>query len=213
MTKPWRLAGCLRDLLDEVNAAHPGRSTKHDGTIGDEAHAARTSDHNPDRGVVEAVDITAEAWTEALADRLRALGRAGDPRMAGGYVIFRRRIASPRQDWAWRKYTGSNPHEAHLHVSCTDDPDHYDAPGAWLEPPRRRAEPVASRSETRTAVPTEGETMYLAQDTITKGYWLCVGVSSKGTVVDTATLAAFREAGVREIALPQRQIDAIPVAK
>ncbi len=76
-----------------------------------------------------------------------------------------------------------------------------------------RPPPRASRPETRTAAPTEGETMYLAQDTITKGYWLCVGVSSKGTVVDTATLAAFREAGVREIALPQRQIDAIPVAK
>lgn len=37
----------------------------------------------------------------------------------GGYVIWNRRIASAASTppWAWRTYTGSNPHTDHVHIS------------------------------------------------------------------------------------------------
>ena len=43
----WRLANSIKTLLDQVNAMVPHRRKDSDGGIGDEAHAARTSDHNP----------------------------------------------------------------------------------------------------------------------------------------------------------------------
>lgn len=44
---PWYLAPSLAQLRAEVNARWPKRSKASDGTIGDRAHSARTSDHNP----------------------------------------------------------------------------------------------------------------------------------------------------------------------
>src|SRR5262245_33953750 len=43
----WRVAQCLLTLLGQVDELAPKRSRRCDGTIGDAAHAARTSDHNP----------------------------------------------------------------------------------------------------------------------------------------------------------------------
>ena len=54
----WRAAHSLTTLLAQVNKAHPGRSKKSDGVIGDKAHAATASDHNPVAGVVHALDLT-----------------------------------------------------------------------------------------------------------------------------------------------------------
>ena len=55
----WRLAKSLDRLRKQVNEVVPLRSKTDDGTIGDEAHSARESDHNPDDdGVVKAMDLT-----------------------------------------------------------------------------------------------------------------------------------------------------------
>ena len=49
----WTLAPALVQLRQELNARWPGRSKASDGTIGDAAHKARVSEHNPDAdGVV-----------------------------------------------------------------------------------------------------------------------------------------------------------------
>lgn len=116
----WRVAGSLLVLRDQINAAHPKRSKASDGTIGDPAHAASTSDHNPDAfGVVRALDLTHDPKNGLdagdLAEQLRV---ARDPRIK--YVISDRRIfAGPDgpQPWVWRPYRGSNPHTSHVHVS------------------------------------------------------------------------------------------------
>src|SRR5690625_1832429 len=110
------LAASLVKLRNEVNALWPNRSKVSDGWIGDAAHSARKSDHNPDwsapgrrRGVVRALDITVRGID---VDRLLR-HTTNDSRVA--YVIYNRRIYTHAR--GWYRYTGSNPHTNHVHVS------------------------------------------------------------------------------------------------
>lgn len=112
-----RLANSLVRLRDQVNAAYPNRSKASDGWIGDAAHAATPSDHNPNsQGVVNALDLTHSPATgfdaHALAERLR-VNRHPNLR----YIISNSRIASAGTGWNWKAYTGSNPHSKHIHIS------------------------------------------------------------------------------------------------
>lgn len=131
----WRTAAALLTLREQVDAAAPGRSKRSDGTIGDPAHAARTSDHNPNAaGVVRALDLThdpsAGADMAALSEALRG---SRDQRIK--YLIFDGRICSATvSPWVWRSYYGSNPHRTHLHVSVSNRASIYDADGRWTLP-------------------------------------------------------------------------------
>ena len=119
----WRLARALEKLRAQVNDKWPNRSKASDGSVGDTSHGARKSDHNPDRnGIVHAVDITHDPKTGfdsyAFADLLLA---KQDSRIK--YIISNSRIGSGPwgvQPGRWRKYTGSNPHDHHVHVSVLD---------------------------------------------------------------------------------------------
>jgi hypothetical protein len=126
MAAPWRLATslvCLRAFLDSMA---PKRSKASDGSIGDQAHRSRASDHNPnDKGVVCAIDVTSDPEGgcdgRALAEFLKT-GR--DARIK--YVIHQGRMFSSYAahgvpPWTWRKYTGSNPHNVHVHISVNAD--------------------------------------------------------------------------------------------
>ncbi|ACL57498.1 hypothetical protein [Methylobacterium nodulans] len=134
--RPWRVAEALLVLRRQVNARAPHRSKASDGTIGDAAHAVRTSDHNPwivdaGTGVVTGMDLTHDPAggcdAGALAEALRA-GR--DPRIK--YVIWNRQIFSATVNpWTWRSYTGRNPHNKHVHISVREDKDHYDQASEW----------------------------------------------------------------------------------
>lgn len=137
----WRLAVSLRTLRDEINAWAPNRSKASDGTIGDPAHAARASRHNPnDFGVVCALDVTHDPAggcdVHALADRLREMKAAGAGHPELAYIVSNRRICSPTNGWAWRSYSGSNPHTLHAHFAVGVGPDSeprppYDSTQAW----------------------------------------------------------------------------------
>ena len=131
-----RIANSLDTLRSQIDRDHPARSKLSDGWIGDAAHAARSSDHNPNSaGVVTALDIThdpahgVDTW--ALAEILRA---RRDPRIK--YVISNGRIfSSVVSPWRWRSYTGANKHTHHIHVSVMGDAALYDLDSAWaLEP-------------------------------------------------------------------------------
>ena len=120
----WHLAPALVTLRDQVDDAFPDRSRASDGTIGDPAHARRISAHNPDpdTGEVDAWDCTHDPAggldAHALADRLLA---AQDPRLR--LLISRGRIGSGPagpEPGRWRPYTGSNPHDQHVHVELVD---------------------------------------------------------------------------------------------
>jgi hypothetical protein len=140
----WRDARSIDVLKAELDKAHPDRSTASDGTIGDAAHASRDSDHNPwvvfaGVGIVRARDVTHDPAhgvdCDILAERVAALiALGGHPALRhGAYVIRNRRIFSfDRRDEGWRPYTGSNPHEKHMHVSVSLDPAGFDSTIPWL---------------------------------------------------------------------------------
>lgn len=108
------LAPCLARLRTEVNQKWPGRDRTSDGWIGDTSHQARPSDHNPDPpviGVVRALDIDIDGISEL--DVIAAMLR--NP--ATNYVIYNGRISQRVNGFAWRTYTGPNPHRGHVHCS------------------------------------------------------------------------------------------------
>lgn len=128
----WRLAPALAQLLWQVNALSPNRLKDSDGTIGDEAHQQRKSDHNPDdRGVVCGLDVTNDPAHGVVSRRLaEALIAVKDPRLA--YVISNRQIANPDiEGGKWRPYGGANPHDHHCHVSVRHQPVYADSKAGW----------------------------------------------------------------------------------
>lgn len=139
----WRDARSIDVLKAELDTAYPNRSTASDGTIGDAAHASRDSDHNPwvvlnGVGIVRARDVTHDpdhgCDADVLAQRVAGLIALGaHPALRhGAYVIRNRRIFSfDRRDEGWRPYTGSNPHEKHMHVSVSLDPTGFDSTARW----------------------------------------------------------------------------------
>jgi hypothetical protein len=139
----WRVAKCLLRLRDQINAKFPGRDKESDGTIGDQAHCPGSSDHCPNIndggvGVVTGMDITHDPAHGLVAgDIAEKLRLSHDPRIK--YIISNRRIANfqpldGKPAFAWRPYTGSNPHEKHFHISVKPGktgPGGYDTTTDW----------------------------------------------------------------------------------
>lgn len=127
-------------LRNQINKRWPHRDKASDGWIGDPAHQARVSDHNPDsKGVVHAIDIDEDLrgsdndniW---LADQLIAYARTKQPGWVRlKYVVYENMIASgtyASQNWVWRN--GDYGHDIHMHVSFTtigeSDPSEFQLP-------------------------------------------------------------------------------------
>jgi len=128
MATPWRLAGSLTRLRGQINDAYQNRNKASDGTIGDAAHAATDSDHNPNaQGVVTAFDVTHDPANgldiAALAEQIVS---SKDPRVK--YLIRNREILIPANGWRWTPYSGADPHTSHLHISVGND---YDNSKDW----------------------------------------------------------------------------------
>lgn len=111
MAEPY-LAPSLARLRTAINLRWPDRDHSSDGWIGDTAHQARVSDHNPaPSGVVRALDVDKDGVhipTVLAAAMLHTWVR---------YVIHDRRIFHIDNDFAPKRYTGTNPHTEHIHVS------------------------------------------------------------------------------------------------
>lgn len=162
----WRVARSLDVLLGEANAFAPLRSKVSDGSIGDAAHASRDSDHNPwvvfgGQGIVRARDFTHDPDDgfdcEPFADALAALiAVGGHPALrSGAYVIWRGRIFSfDRRAEGWRLYSGSNPHNHHLHLSVATDAAGFDSAlpwGVFVDRKREEREAKIKRGSQRRA--------------------------------------------------------------
>lgn len=110
----YYLAPALATLRGEFNNANPNRDKNSDGWIGDDSHAARKSDHNPDYdagGVVRAYDVDKDGTD---LDKLLQIA-VRDNRVQ--YVIWQRRIYSRIRNFVPAVYTGSSPHTEHMHIS------------------------------------------------------------------------------------------------
>jgi hypothetical protein len=138
--KPWRVAKSLLKLRDQINAKYPRRSKTSDGTIGDEKHRKRSSDHNPwiDGGshdIVSAIDITHDPANGCDCNKIyQALAAHKDPRVK--YIIWDHHITNTSQvgtapPWAKRPYSGPNPHTKHLHLSVKPEPTKFDSSADW----------------------------------------------------------------------------------
>ncbi|MFG3698644.1 peptidoglycan-binding protein [Micromonospora sp. NPDC047620] len=109
------LAPTLRVLREEINTRWPHRDKASDGWIGDAAHQARKSDHNPDADdrSVNAADFDIDGIDPLLVVR-HCIEHPSTQ-----YVIYNRLIWSRTRDFRPARYTGSNPHTKHLHVSVS----------------------------------------------------------------------------------------------
>jgi hypothetical protein len=106
----------LRRQLDD---RFPGRSRASDGIMGDPAHARRKSDHNSGNAIDVTHDVAHGVDAGRIAEEFRRQ-MSGAPAGRISYIIYNRRICGPKQAWAWRPYTGPNPHTGHVHISIVD---------------------------------------------------------------------------------------------
>ena len=131
-----RPAKTLLQIRKQIDQMYPGRDKSSDGMLGDAAHSARTSDHNPDDDhVVKAIDISHDPKvgfnSYKFAREVLAVNK--DPRIK--YVISNRQIMSgsgqSNPAWKWRSYSGSNPHDQHVHISVKPEAKYYDDVSEW----------------------------------------------------------------------------------
>lgn len=150
----WYKPPAIVSLFAEFDELAPARSRGSDGTIGDQAHEDRVSDHNiddgPDQGAtpyedadgvpeIHAADVTATlnraGWTMSRATEIIVTRhREGDDDRLQN-VIYNARIASRSWGWTWRAYSGSNAHTKHAHFSLryTDAAERDTRPWGLLE--------------------------------------------------------------------------------
>lgn len=125
----WFLAPSLETLRSQVNEAAPDRSKAADGTKGDSAHAARTSQHNPDSdGSVDALDITHDPANGVDTYKLfDALTADPDGRLNGAISNGRKWYRGDDAPGTWRPYTLPNKHTGHIHIETTDEGQYDDS--------------------------------------------------------------------------------------
>lgn len=140
----WRTAYALSKLRSQIDAAHPGRNRAKDGTIGNVVHCPNenhtgSSDHclniiDGDNRVVAALDITHDPQKCDVDKIVEAIRSDKDSRIK--YIIWNKRICNSSSiggaaPWAWRNYSGSDPHTGHVHFSVKNTKTKYDDESTW----------------------------------------------------------------------------------
>lgn len=205
----WRLAKSLMVLRDEVNDRAPQRSKVSDGTLGDPAHAARKSDHNPNSaGVVCAIDITDDPAhghdDRVFAEHIRLLGAAGFPPLQhGGYVIANGRVAGGSRGWEWRPYTGPNAHAKHTHISANHAPG-YDLTlsWGWFPAPKPLEEEDVTDADIAKIAAKVAEALTPAFELRDRVYWAPTLVAANDAADDDDTRATRASKVAEQTATP-----------
>lgn len=124
----YRLSNHAKKLRDWIDETYWQRDRASDGWISSNAHklANPKSDHDPrpsryakDTKIVRAIDIDKDlrAGRPDEAHSLAEAIRRDHAKWRVSYIIFDGRITSAKSLWRWRRYTGINPHQHHIHVS------------------------------------------------------------------------------------------------
>ena len=114
-------------LLRQATAIAPKRMKASDGLLPSAAHlkASPSSDHNTGLAVDLTLDPKNGIDCELIFEKLKE-----DERVA--YLIFNKKIWSrQRRKEGNRKYSGSNPHTKHLHISINDSHANDTSPWFW----------------------------------------------------------------------------------
>lgn len=126
----WYLNKALTTFRNEVNKAYPNRDKKSDGTIGDAAHQATSSDHNPDSdGSVDAWDMDVDLNSGNDKAAIEDLKKKFQAHPAARYWIHNRQIAERKYGWERRYYSGPSPHTEHVHWNS--EPAYEDSTKPW----------------------------------------------------------------------------------
>lgn len=188
----WRVARSLEALRAQINAAAPLRSKASDGTIGDAAHAATKSGHNPNAaGHVVAMDITHDPENGCDCNAIFASLIAGRDRRLQ-YIIWNRQIVNREvSPWTIRPYNGANPHDKHIHIEVDEKIELYDDAAPWTV--SVRSGPPAPPDVEPTAPAATGTEVLGAAVTaasIGVGAWLWNALGWVGLVVIVCGVAA-----------------------
>lgn len=111
-------------VLRQATALAPKRNKLSDGLLPSKAHikASPNSDHNTGLAVDLTHDPKAGIDCAEIFEKLKE-----DKRVK--YLIFKGKIWS--KDKGTRKYTGTNPHNKHLHISIDDASSSDTSPWFW----------------------------------------------------------------------------------
>lgn len=125
----WRPARSLMVLRDQLVPLAPGAPPGSFGFIGDQAHAAKKSDHNPadfpgwGSQIVTATDFPDMELLDARAV-LDSIRLSRDRRVKYGIShgqMFSSYYSGIYPAWTWRPYTGADQHFTHGHLSVVGD--------------------------------------------------------------------------------------------
>jgi hypothetical protein len=220
MAKP-KLVEAGVTLRDQINKRWPKRDKRSDGWIGDSAHQARKSDHNPDAwGWVYAIDVDHNMGpagparqggdAQRLADQLIQLAKEGKDMGRLKYVVYNNKIASgthKNQYWTWR--SGNWGHTQHIHISfnpvAKNNGQKFDLPifkesGEAEKPKPPSPEPVKPKpipkfpGKERVSFGKRNESVRILQkELIAKGYKIPAGATGfYGKQTEDAVKSLYR---------------------
>ncbi|HEU4542985.1 MAG TPA: GH25 family lysozyme [Jiangellaceae bacterium] len=141
----WYLNRALSTMRSEVNTRWSQRDKGSDGTIGDAAHASRSSDHNPDPdGSVDAWDMDVDLRSGNDAAAIEFIKARFQAHPASLYWIHADVICRRADNWLRRSYpayleskgvdpSGRNTHTKHVHWNSREAYEDSSAPWGILE--------------------------------------------------------------------------------
>jgi hypothetical protein len=200
----WYLAPALDTLRVQINTRWPDRDRTSDGTIGDAAHSARLSDHNPDPtsappDIVRAFDIDEDGIDTGAV----ILAMLADARTR--YVIYEAQIWE-RVTGKWRAYVGPNLHRHHIHISVRSVENYAYNPAPWAIP--ALPAPPAPAPPAPNLLQEEEMILYLKGDKAPAVYAFDTSTGTR-RAVDLPEWNVITKAGVPTTTVAQADLDAI----